>query len=115
MELRVYWAVEAAIPYGYASFVHLTQGGPPAAQADKLNPAGLPTKLWPVGGLIQDDYVIELPETLAPGDYTLYAGLYTCDTRPAGECGNGERLTVTDAAGTMLGDAVPLATVRIVP
>lgn len=115
MELRVYWAVEAAIPYGYASFVHLTQGGPPAAQADKLNPAGLPTKLWPVGGLIQDDYVIELPETLAPGDYTLYAGLYTCDTRPAGECGNGERLTVTDAAGTMLGDAVPLAAVRIVP
>ncbi len=115
LELRLYWFVEAAIPYGYASFIHLTTGGPPAAQADKLNPAGLPTKLWPPGGLIQDDYVIDLPDTLAPGDYSLYAGLYTCDTRPAGECGNGERLTVTDAAGAALGDAVPLAVVRITP
>jgi hypothetical protein len=113
LKLRVYWYASASIPYGYSSFVHLSSGGPPLAQADKLNPAGLPTKTWGGGGYIHDDYVITLPETMPPGSYQLTIGLYTCETRPAGECGNGDRLPVLDANGGALGDAAPLATITV--
>jgi 6-pyruvoyl-tetrahydropterin synthase related domain len=113
LELKVYWYAIIPIPYGYNSFVHVSAGGPPLAQADKLNPAGLPTVTWPSSGFIHDDYVIDLPLDLPAGDYQVFVGLYTCDTRPAGECGNGERLTVADADGQVVGDVVPLAQIRV--
>jgi hypothetical protein len=40
-------------------------------------------------------------------------GLYTCDTRPAGECGSGERPTVTDVNDDPLGDFVALTVITI--
>lgn len=113
LELRLYWHTTAAIPYGYSSFVHVSSGGPPLAQADKLNPADRPTKEWTSGGYIRDDYTINLPPDIPPGTYALLVGLYTCDTRPPGACGNGDRLPVTDAAGAPLGDAALLATLEV--
>jgi hypothetical protein len=113
LELRVYWHTTAPIPYGYASFVHISTGGPPLAQADKQNPAGRPTKEWTSDGYIRDDYSIPLPADMPPGEYQVIVGLYTCDTLPPGECGNGERLPVTDAAGNPLGDALSLQTITV--
>ncbi len=113
LELHVYWYTDAPIPYGYASFVHISTGGPPLAQADKQNPAGRPTKEWTSEGYIRDDYTIQLPESIPPGDYQLRIGLYTCDTLPAGQCGNGDRLPVTNSNGTSLGDAVLLQTITV--
>jgi hypothetical protein len=113
LELVLYWYGRAAIDYGYASFVHVSAGGPPLAQADKQNPAGRPTREWTPEGYIRDPYLIDLPPDMPPGDYQLAAGLYTCDTLPPGECGNGDRLPVRDAAGQALGDVVPLATIRV--
>lgn len=113
VELSVYWYARAAITYGYASFVHISTGGPPLAQADKLNPAGRPTKEWTPDGYIRDDYSIQLPDTMPPGDYQIRIGLYTCDTLPPGQCGNGERLLVMDANGQNLGDAVVLQTISV--
>ncbi|MBN8592903.1 MAG: glycosyltransferase family 39 protein [Anaerolineae bacterium] len=114
LRLNLYWWASAPVPYGYAVFVHVTQGGPPVAQADKLNPAGRPTVNWtPEQGFIKDDYAITLPESLGPGTYQISVGLYTCDTRPAGECGNGERPSVRDAAGNLIGDAVPLVQIVV--
>ncbi|MBI5668124.1 MAG: hypothetical protein HZC41_08950 [Chloroflexi bacterium] len=113
LELRLYWYAQDAIPYGYSSFVHVSTGGPPLAQADKLNPADRPTKEWTPDGYIRDDYTIILPSAMPPGTYQVFVGLYTCDTRPAGECGNGDRPPVTDADGNTIGDAVPLATVEV--
>lgn len=113
VELRVYWYARSPIPYGYASFVHISTGGPPLAQADKQNPAGRPTKEWLSDGYIRDDYRIQLPPDMPAGEYTIYIGLYTCDTLPAGECGNGERLIVTDAADQPVGDALPLQTITV--
>lgn len=113
VELVVYWYTTGAIPYGYNSFVHISTGGPPAAQADKLNPAGLPTKTWPSSGFIHDDYSIRLPADMPAGEYAVMVGLYTCDTQPAGACGNGERLVVTDGTGATLGDAVRLMTIEV--
>jgi hypothetical protein len=50
---------------------------------------------------------------MPPGDYQIFVGLYTCDTLPAGECGNGDRLPVTDADGQSIGDALPLQTITV--
>jgi hypothetical protein len=113
LALTVYWYARAPIAYGYASFVHVSTGGPPLAQADAQNPAGRPTLEWTSDGYIRDPYVIDLPASLPPGEYQLTVGLYTCDTRPPGECGNGDRLTVTNANGEVSGDAVPLGTIRV--
>ena len=113
VELRVYWTTDGSIPHGYSSFVHISTGGPPLAQADKLNPASLPTVTWTAGGSIHDDYTIDLPADMPAGEYQVFIGLYTCETRPAGDCGNGDRLSVTDAAGAPVGDAVPLTRITI--
>ncbi len=113
VELKVYWYTTAPIPYGYSSFVHISTGGPPLAQADKLNPADIPTKIWPSTGYLHDDYVIDLPVDMPAGEYQLLIGLYTCETKPVGDCGNGDRLNVTDANGQALGDAVRLATITV--
>jgi len=113
VNLSVYWYARAPITYGYASFVHFSTGGPPLAQADKLNPAGRPTKEWTSDGYIRDDYTIQLPDNIPPGDYQIRVGLYTCDTMPVGDCGNGERLIVTDANDQNLGDAVVLQTITV--
>jgi hypothetical protein len=113
LELVLYWYAAAPVEYGYRSFVHVSNGGAPLAQADKLNPAGRPTVEWTSEGYLHDPYVIELPHDLPSGTYTLYVGLYTCDTRPPGECGNGDRLPVTDADDLPLGDAVPLAQIEV--
>ncbi|MBI1282140.1 MAG: hypothetical protein GC179_28695 [Anaerolineaceae bacterium] len=113
VELKVYWYAAAPIPYGYSSFVHISTGGPPLAQADKLNPADIPTKIWPSTGYLHDDYVIELPADMPTGAYQLLIGLYTCETKPAGDCGNGDRLKVTDTNGQAAGDEVKLATITV--
>ncbi len=111
LELTLYWYGRERIDYGYAVFVHVSNGGPPVAQADQQNPAGRPTLKWTPDGYIRDPYAIDL--NVPPGEYQLTVGMYTCDTRPPGECGNGERPPVTSADGRPLGDAVPLGTIVV--
>jgi 6-pyruvoyl-tetrahydropterin synthase related domain len=113
VDLTLYWYARSPIPYGYASFVHISSDGPPLAQQDKFNPAGRPTLAWSTDGNYYDPYVITLPADMPPGDYQIRVGLYTCDTLPEGECGNGDRPAVTDANGDSLGDFVPLATITV--
>lgn len=111
LELTLYWYGRERIEYGYAVFVHVSDGGPPLAQADQQNPAGRPTLKWTPDGYIRDPYVIDL--NVPPGEYQLMVGMYTCDTRPPGECGNGDRPPVSAADGTPLGDSVPLGTIVV--
>ncbi len=113
VDLTLYWYARAPIPYGYASFVHISSDGPPLAQQDKFNPAGRPTLAWSTDGNYNDPYVIMLPADMPTGDYQIRVGLYTCDTLPEGECGNGDRPVVTNGNGDSLGDFVPLATITV--
>lgn len=113
LALTVYWYARAPIQYGYASFVHISTGGPPLAQADAQNPAGRPSLNWTSDGYVRDPYIIDLPADMPPGEYQITVGLYTCDTLPPGECGNGDRLQVTNASGKALGDSVPLGTITV--
>jgi hypothetical protein len=112
LEVVIYWYAREQPEVGYSSFVHVSDGVSLSAQADKLNPAGLPTQTWTPAGHIRDEYLIDLPATMAPGEYQLLVGLWTCEAVPEGECGSG-RLPVTNADGQPVGDAVPLGTITV--
>ncbi len=56
-------------------------------QADRW-PGGLPSDTWVPGQVIIDEYVLEFPEDVAPGEYKIAIGLYTA--------ADGLRLTATD-------------------
>jgi len=114
LDIALYWYPTEPPKAGYASFIHITSGGPPVAQSDILNPGGIPTLEWRGDGYIYDPHTIILGDDIPPGTYEVRVGLWTCDGIPEGEpCGNGIRPQVTDRAGDSLGDSVPLSTITI--
>ena len=115
LEVVVYWYTRGKPDHNYSSFVHFSVGDSPLAQADKPYPAERATSEWTSGAYRRDEYSLHVPDGIAPGEYHLNIGLYTCDTRPAGNCGNGDRLPITDADGKAFGDILPLALLHIAP
>jgi len=114
LEVIVYWHPLQPYDVNFSSFLHVSNGGPPVAQVDKLHPGGRAiAEWWTPDGYIYDEYDVWLPDTLAPGEYNLYVGLYTCELMPPGECGNGYRPTVRDESGEIVGDTVPLGTISV--
>lgn len=111
----VYWFPLEQAAVNYSSFVHIgAVGQPPLAQQDKLHPAGRAMReWWKPEGYLYDEYSVVLPPDMPPGEYTIIVGMYTCEMRPPGACGNGDRPTVTRADGTVLGDVLPLVTIRV--
>ncbi len=108
LDVTLYWYTSEPIGEDLNSFLHFSTGGPPLAQVDKQNPGDLVE--WSIGGFIRDEYVLQLPDALVPGDYQLRAGLWSC---PSGDCPDGGRLQVTDADGEPLGDSVLLRTITV--
>src|SRR5262249_48049156 len=104
LDVVVYWYASAPPEHNYNSFIHFSAGESPLAQADKALPAERLTRDWKPGAYLRDEYSLHIPDDVPPGDYHLNIGLYTCDTRPAGNCGNGDRLPITDTNGNALGD-----------
>jgi uncharacterized membrane protein len=78
LRLHLYWQVEADVARDYAVFVHLLdETGGLVAQGDNQPLGGSwPTSRWRVGDLVTDYYMVPLPTTLAPGEYTLAVGMY---------------------------------------
>lgn len=91
----LYWKGLQPFPKNYKIFVHLrNQAGQTVAGADhEMFDGLLPTQLWPVNAILKDTIRLDLPEdTITPGQYTLYVGLYNPETL--------ERLAViNDASG----------------
>lgn len=115
LRVRVYWHAQEQTDIDFSSFLHLSTGGPPYAQVDKLHPGGRAiSEWWGPDGYILDVYDLHLPADLPPGDYQLIVGLYTCELMPPGDCGNGYRPAVRDESGAVIGDSAPLATIEIV-
>ena len=87
----------------YTVFVHLLDAaGNSVAQADSQPQAGAyPTSFWDAGEVVGDAHVIELPATLAPGEYEIEIGWYVLST--------GARLPVDGDPG----GALRLSRVRI--
>ena len=114
LRLRIYWRARQTVEINFSSFLHLSSGGPPHAQIDKLHPGGRAiSEWWSPDGYILDTYDLRLPSDLPPGDYQLIVGLYTCELMPADDCGNGYRPTVRDPAGDIIGDSALLTTLRV--
>mgnify|MGYP005846003815 CR=1 FL=1 len=92
--VRLAWRVDATLERSYTTFVHFLAPGPQVVAQKDSPPLGgrLPTTFWLPGDGIDDEYVVELPATLAPGEYEVEIGLY--DPR------DGRRLPVAKADGS---------------
>jgi len=114
LELSLHWHAREMTDIDFSSFVHISNGGIPLAQADKQGPGGrLVSVWWTPDGYIRDDYEIRLPDDMPAGTYQILVGMYTCELMPVGECGNGYRPTVTDADGNVLGDVIQLDQITV--
>lgn len=105
LALPLRWRALTAPGEDYAVFVHLGQAGaPPLVQNDGPPRNGLcPTGAWVAGQEVLDRRVLVLPDTLPPGRYQVFVGLY----RPS----DGRRLPV-DGQGT---DILPIGSVQVAP
>jgi hypothetical protein len=88
LALDVTWEVLARPAVDYSAFLHLSPGddAPPVAQADPTLGGTYPSGAWRAGDHVQDHFSFTLPSDLAPGEYTLWMGVYYW--------GTGERLAV---------------------
>src|SRR5690606_12601254 len=78
LPLTLVWRAEALMPESYHVFVHLlAPDGSLAAQSDGV-PAGWSrrTSGWLPGEYVADARALFLPPDLAPGAYSLFAGVY---------------------------------------
>jgi hypothetical protein len=104
--LMLYW--QALDPLNlrerYTVFVHLLDAsGALVAQKDAEPEEGrAPTTSWAPREVIADPYSIELPGTLAPGEYALEVGLY--------QAASGKRLPIVGTGA----DHLALAKIRVV-
>ncbi len=112
LTVTVLYEATATPATDYTAFVHLIgTDGAQAAGFDRAPAEGrFPTRAWRAGDAIVADYPLTLPPGTAPGDYTLWTGLYETAS------GGALRLPLTDAAGHPSGDGqVSLGTLRVVP
>jgi hypothetical protein len=109
LTVTLYWQALAPTVDRNSIFVHLVNSiGALSAQHDRSPSLGdIPTSQWKPGDVYADAHRLELSETAyAPDDALVQVGLY----RP-----NGMRLVARDAKGQSLGDAVQLASLKLLP
>jgi 4-amino-4-deoxy-L-arabinose transferase-like glycosyltransferase len=96
LDVRLYWQARQQMDRNYTVFVHLLDdSGRIVAQADGQPVAGQrPTRGWTAGEVLTDSHTLALPGDAASGRYRLEVGMYDQAT--------GDRLAVTDAAGTSI-------------
>ncbi len=105
--LTLYWRASSQIRESYTVFTHVEDLGIIWGQQDNIPGCGSrPTNEWEVGRVYADQYAIVLSPEIEPGPHPVVAGMYLFET--------GERLPVTDAEGTPLGNALSLGTINVV-
>ncbi len=106
--VKLYWSASVRPTRDYVAFVHLWQpyAAVPIAQHDAQPRDGwYPTSLWVAGDQVPDLHRLQIPETLPPGTYPLWAGLYGAE--------DGLRLPAEGPQGRFLHDLVPLGVLKI--
>ncbi len=80
--LRLFWETGEAVSSDWITFIHMTDPqGDPVAQFDGPPFAGLlPSSKWEPNSLYIDSRRLELPGSIAPGDYLLRIGLYSIES-----------------------------------
>jgi hypothetical protein len=107
LSVVLYWHALTDIERNYQSFVHLAQPLNVAwAQEDHLNPGGLPTTRWPLDKYVWDEYTIDVPPHIPPGEYKVNVGLYRMSS--------GHRLRPEGDGPQSTTDSVVLGTVEVV-
>jgi 4-amino-4-deoxy-L-arabinose transferase-like glycosyltransferase len=105
--VTVQWQVKTAPAAELVTFVHL--GDPavaPLVQADGPARQGdYPARLWAAGEVIDDQYMLTIPPTLAAGVYPLQIGLYYAAT--------GERLPLWQGAERLPYDSLPVGEITV--
>lgn len=103
IRLTLYWQALDQMGERYAVFTHVIDpAGDLIAQRDSEPDAGsAPTTSWLRGEVIADRYQIDLPNALAPGDYTIQVGMY--------QAASGKRLRVSNTNS----DRVLLTEIRV--
>ncbi|GAB4146001.1 MAG: hypothetical protein Fur0021_03650 [Candidatus Promineifilaceae bacterium] len=105
--LTVIWQVVAPPGRDLTTFFHLGDPAqPPLAQGD-APPHDYPTHFWTAGERIPDQYTLQLPHDLPPGNYPLQMGLYDPAT--------GERLPLTVNGAPQPHNAFPLGWLEVLP
>jgi hypothetical protein len=106
--LSLFWQRIAPVEGDFSIFVHLVDSsGQIRAQTDAMAVGGSrPTSSWRDGEIIVDRHGLLLPGDMEPGTYQLWVGMYLPET--------GERLSVRDQSGEVLGDAIELNPVVVV-
>jgi 4-amino-4-deoxy-L-arabinose transferase-like glycosyltransferase len=110
LDVTLYWEVTAEPPGDYFEFVHLIdEQGFMVAQRDTHPGLGrFPASQWKVGDRFEETVTIEIPEVAyTPAKTMLSAGFYAPQ--------EGYRLGVYAPDGTLLGDALELGGVSVVP
>jgi len=113
LPVKLYWRTAYKIGERYTVFVQLvgTQHNPKtngplwAGHDSEPLDGGYPTTQWFVNTTIADAHVLAIPPEAPPGEYELWAGLYT---QP-----DIKRLPVYDAQGNLVGDHVVLGKVTV--
>jgi hypothetical protein len=97
LTVKLRWRSAAPTPRAYKVFVHVLDpsGQHVLAQRDSEPQDGkAPTTGWIPGEVIDDEYAITLPASLASGDYAVEVGVY--DAR------SGDRLTLANGDNRLL-------------
>lgn len=77
LRVTLYWRTRPGLEKNFSTFVHLTSAdGFVLAQKDSLHPAHVPTSRWDTDAYGADEHVLEIPASLAPGNYELRGGVY---------------------------------------
>ena len=103
--LTLFWATSSLVTADYTVFVHLRDSnGITVAQQDARPLAGdYPTSQWRPDEMVIDPHPMALPDSLLPGEYAVWVGMYRLDTL--------ERLPVAgDASGE---NAIRLGSVMV--
>ncbi len=108
LTVSLLWEALAPIEQDYTvALLLISAQGELVAQRDSLPVNGFaPMSGWSPGALMRDNHGLELPASLPPGDYALWAVVYWWQTPT-------ERLPVTSSAGLSLGDHALIATVTV--
>lgn len=111
INLTLFWRAQKRLTTPYVVFVHLLGPNDNLVQQIDTEPGNgtSPTTAWSPNAVVVDQYVLNVPQNIRPGNYTLRVGLY-----PSGLPAT--RLTVTDPGKTTVdSNSILIRTVTILP
>jgi hypothetical protein len=79
VKIQLHWRGLAEMDQAYKVFVHvLDPGGTQVVAQRDAEPkdGAAPTTSWVAGEVLDDEYAVQLPQNIAPGDYPIEVGVY---------------------------------------